>query len=143
MAARRTQGRRRASARGKSPRKASARVRRSLARIESELPATLAQFSRRVQAELTRLEKQISRAGTRYRASWTRLLREASHRIGRFEAEGEARWKHLTARARADALKLLRRLEREIEPRRPKRAARRKPAARPVADTPEVAGTGI
>ena len=53
MAARRTQGRRRASARGKSPRKASARVRRSLARIESELPATLAQFSRRVQAELS------------------------------------------------------------------------------------------
>jgi hypothetical protein len=44
----------------------------------------------------------------------TRLLREASHLLGQLEAEGETRWKRLTSRARADALRVLRRLEREL-----------------------------
>ena len=39
------------------------------------------------------------------------MLRDASHRLGRFEAEGERRWKNLTGEARREALQLLRRLE--------------------------------
>jgi len=46
------------------------------------------------------------------------MLRDASHRLGRFEAEGERRWKNLTGEARREALQLLRRLERKFEPRR-------------------------
>jgi hypothetical protein len=135
----RSKGRKRASAGRKARRKAVVRVQRSLRRIEGELPPTLAQFSRRVRSELGRLEKQIARAETRYRTGWTRLLREASHQLGRFEAEGAARWRRLTTRARGDALKLLRRLEKEIEPARRRSSRRRKAAGAPA----ELAGTGI
>jgi hypothetical protein len=103
-------------------------VRRSIARIEEELPATLTQFSRRMGARLGDLEARIEKAGAVYRRRWTRLLREASHQLGRFEAEGELRWRRLTARARRDALQLLRRLEREIGPSGRKRKAGRKVA---------------
>jgi hypothetical protein len=48
------------------------------------------------------------------------MLRDASHRLGRFEAEGERRWKDLTGEARREALQLLRRLEKTLEPRRRK-----------------------
>ena len=143
MAVRRTPARKRASARRKAGRKAVARVQSSLRRIEHELPPTLAQFSRRVRSELGRLEKQIGRAGNRYRAGWARLLRDASLQLGRFEAEGEARWKRLTTRARGDALKVLRRLEKELAPPGRKGAKRRKAPARPAPEPAEVAGTGI
>jgi hypothetical protein len=127
MAARRTPKRRRATARAGARRKTRANLRRSIARIEAELPATLAQFSRRMGARLGALEARIENAGAAYRRRWTRLLREASHQLGRFEAEGELRWARLTARARRDALQLLRRLEREIGPTgRQRKAARRK-----------------
>jgi hypothetical protein len=129
MAARRIPKRRRATVRTRARRKTRASLKRSIARIEEELPATLRS---------------------------TRLLREASHQLGRFEAEGELRWKRLTARARRDALKLLRRLEREIGPsrrkagrkvatlRRRKRTAR-KAVGRAAQGTPriEAVGSGI
>lgn len=114
MTARKSPARRRAAAGTKAQRRTRTRVGRSIARLEGDLPPTLAQFSRRVRRELTRLERQIIRARTRYRGQGTRLLRDASHLLGQLEAEGEARWKRLTARARANALKVLRRLEREI-----------------------------
>jgi hypothetical protein len=132
MAARRTPKRRRATTQAR--RKTRASLRRSIARIEDELPATLAQFSRRMGARLGDLEGRIEKAGAVYRRRWTRLLREASHRLGRFEAEGELRWRRLTARTRREALQLLRRLERELAPAgRPRKAARkvRRKAATP------------
>jgi hypothetical protein len=105
-------------------------------------------------ARLGELEARIEKAGTAYRRRWTRLLREASHQLGRFEAEGELRWRRLTARARRDAVQLLRRLEREIgHDGRQRKAARRKGATphrrkrstRKASVTPrlEVAGSGI
>lgn len=114
MTARKSPARRRAAAGSKARRRTTTRVSRSLARLEGDLPPTLAQFSRRVRRELTRLERQIVRARARYRGQGTRLLRDASHLLGQLEAEGEARWKKLTTRARADALRVLRRLEKEI-----------------------------
>jgi hypothetical protein len=156
MAARRIPKRRRATVRTRARRKTRASLKRSIARIEEELPATLSQFSRRMGARLGDLEARIEKAGAVYRRRSTRLLREASHQLGRFEAEGELRWKRLTARARRDALKLLRRLEREIGPsrrkagrkvatlRRRKRTAR-KAVGRAAQGTPriEAVGSGI
>jgi hypothetical protein len=105
-------------------------LQRSIARIEGELPPTLAQFSRRIRVGLGDLEKRLERAGAVYRRRGTRLLREASHQLGRFEAEGELRWRRLTARARREASQLLHRLERELGP--PARAARKARRAKAV-----------
>ena len=84
----------------------------------NELPASLDQFSRRARVGLTRLEGTVEKAEARYRRQAARMLRDASHRLGRFEAEGERRWKNLKGEARREALQLLRRLERTLEPRR-------------------------
>lgn len=155
MAARRIPRKRRAPAQARARRKTRASLQRSLARMEEELPRTLAQFSRRVQARLGDLEKRLQKAGAVYRRRGTRLLREASHQLGRFEAEGELRWRRLTARARRDALQVLRRLERELgpapkarkkvaKPRHRKLAARKPTAVAPsVAARLEAVGTGI
>src|SRR3990172_5024392 len=155
MAVRTIPRRRRAPAQARARRKTRASLQRSIARMEGELPRTLAQFSRRMQARLGDLEKRLEKAGAVYRRRGTRLLREASHRLGRFEAEGELRWKRLTARARREALHVLRRLERELgptgkarkkvaKPRRRKRAARKRTAVAPSAGAElEAVGTSI
>ena len=90
-------------------------ARQQLAKVQDELPRTLKEFSKAVRARLTRLERALERAEVQTRRQVARALREASHRLGRFEAEGERRWKQLTAEARKDALSVLRRMERALE----------------------------
>jgi hypothetical protein len=103
-------------------------AKRTMDRIESELPPTLAQFSRDVRSRLGRLEKEIVAAEARTRRNLTRLLRDASHQLGRIEAQGQRRWRKLTTQARRDAVRTLRRLEKAVAP--PKRKAGRKKATR-------------
>ena len=57
--------------------------------------------------------------------SGTALILEMPE-FGAIEAEGERRWRQRTLRARRDAVKLLHRLERAIEPPKRKRPARKK-----------------
>jgi hypothetical protein len=78
-------------------------IRKVARRIQEELPATLDEFAKRVRVRLTRLEHAVERAEVRYRREIVRALRQASHQLGRFEAEGERRWKRLTTQARRDA----------------------------------------
>lgn len=108
--------------------KASSRSRSTVAldRIEHELPENLAQFSHRVRRKLTQLERQLEHARDDYARRSARALRKASHQLGRFEAMGEKQWKRLTSEARRDAVKVLRQLEKAIEP--PKKTVRRKTA---------------
>jgi len=122
---------------------------RTLGRLEDELPATLKQFSRRVRRGLESLERRIDSAEVRSRREIARLLREASHQLGRFEAEGDRHWRRLTARARRDALQILHRIERALEgtarkaaPSKRKAIRRKRPSA---ARRPAViaAGSGI
>jgi hypothetical protein len=121
--------RRKKAARKKTTRRTGA----ALGRFRQELPSNLNDFSRRVRRGLTGLEKQFGSA----RRETARLLREASHALGRFEAAGEKGWRRLAAPARREALRLLHRLERVLEapkPRKPTRKrARRRAAARPKA----------
>jgi hypothetical protein len=93
--------------------------------LERDLPRNLRDFSRRVRAGLSELEREVGRAQANPRREATRLLREASHALGRFEAEGERRWRKLTAPARREAVRLLHRLERvlSVPKRRRSRAA--------------------
>jgi hypothetical protein len=83
----------------------------ALARFEQDLPANLKDFSRRVRRGLAGLEREIEKAQANPRREAARLLREASHALGRLEAEGERRWRKLAAPARREALRLLHRLE--------------------------------
>ena len=64
---------------------------------------------------LTRLEKQVETAQRDARRRWTRLLRDASHELGRLEAQGERAWRKRTAKARRDAVKALQRMEKAIK----------------------------
>ena len=102
-------------------------------RIEEELPPELRQYARRMRQGLSRLEKQLVSAQEGARRRWAHLLREASHQLGRIEALGEREWRKRTTQARRDAVKLLRRLEKAIEPRsvaRPRRRATKPAVAR-------------
>ena len=92
-----------------------ARAGATLARMERELPATLREFSDRVRKRLGQLERAVVRAEALYQREAVRALRTASHQLGRFEAEGERRWKRLTAEARREALLVLRRMEKALE----------------------------
>jgi hypothetical protein len=114
MAGRKTGVRKKATrtiARRKAPTR---RAKSVYERLERDLPPNLRDFSRRVRAGLSRLERDIEKAQARTRREAARLLREASHALGRFEAEGERRWRKLTAPARREAIRLLHRLERVI-----------------------------
>lgn len=100
--------------------------RKALARLESELPRTLEEFSQRVRKELTSLERKVEKAAAPARRKIARVLREASHALGRYEAEGEKQWKRLTGQARREALSVLQRLEKALKP--PARGGARKKA---------------
>jgi hypothetical protein len=118
------------AARRKAPRKQTpSRQRTALARLELELPPTFRAFERRVRTQLNHLERQVERAQVKYRRRAARLLREASHRLGHLEAQGERNWRKLSGRARRDSLSILRRLERAVEASGPRPAARRKKKA--------------
>jgi len=121
MAQRKKTAKRKAAPRKKRPRVA-ARGATALERIESELPATLKEYGKRLRRALTRLEVDIERGEKRARRTATRLLREASHQLGALEARGEREWKRRTTQARREAVRLLRKVEKAIEP--PNRKAR-------------------
>jgi hypothetical protein len=93
------------------------RAESTVQRLEAELPPNLGQYVRRMRKDLARLEKQLVSAQEGARKRWAHLLREASHQLGRVEALGEREWRKRTTRVRRDAVKLLRRLEKAIEPR--------------------------
>ena len=132
MAARKTTARR-SAAKKKSAKKATRKKkggRGVRARLEAELPTSLAEFVRQVTARLNRLEKQLDKAEGRYRREWTRTLKNVSRQLGRFEAAGEKRWRKLTDAPRRDAVRLLRKLEKAIEPTKGTRTGRKKASAR-------------
>jgi len=128
MAARGKKTSRKKTARKKTTRKG------AIARLEKELPPTLAQFSRRVQAELRRLEKELEKALKPARREAVVVLRDVSQTLGRLEAEGERRWRRLSGRARRDAASALKRIEKVVEsPRRRSSTGRKKASSRPSA----------
>ena len=137
MATRKTSGRkasgRKASARKRTSsrtrsRSASGRLGGTLDRLD--LPPTLRDYARQVTRRLDGLERELARtsAGVRQRAA--RLLREASHQLGRLEAQGEAGWRRLTAPYRRQLRDLLARLEKAVAPPPARKKAARKKATR-------------
>jgi hypothetical protein len=109
------------------------------ARLEAELPTSLAEFVRLVTARLNRLEQQLEKSEGRYRREWTRTLKNVSRQLGRFEAAGEKRWRKLTEAPRRDAVRLLRKLEKAIEPGKRRKTRRKKASARKKKSASETA----
>ena len=64
-------------------------------------------------------------------------MREAERQLGRLEAEGQKRWRKQTTQARRDAVRLLRKLERAIEPapKRKKTPARKRKTSKAGAES--------
>ena len=98
--------------------------------LEASLPKDLRTYAHRMRRNLARIEKQIETARLARRRRFVSMLKEASHRLGRLEAEGEKRFRQQTTKARRDAVKLLHRIERAIEPKPKRKAARKKAASR-------------
>ena len=107
MAAERTGTPRGRTARKTARKKTGAmRVSDSLDRLERELPSNLAQLVRQVRRGLNDMEKQLEKA----------------------RSDGERRWSKIETRLRSDTARLLRKLEKAVEP--PKRT-RKKPPPKP------------
>jgi hypothetical protein len=145
MAARKTSGRktssRKTSSRKAGARKASARKggarrkagtggRLGAALSRLELPPTLRDYADQVGRRLDRLEREATRTSTEVRRRAARLIREASHQLGRLEAKGEAGWRRLTRPYRRQLVDLLGRLEQAVAPRPARKKASRKTVRR-------------
>ena len=104
------------------------KTRSPLERLEQELPANLKDFSRRIRKQLNQLEREVEKAGIQTRRRAARLIREASHQLGRLEAKGEPGWRQLTVPYRKELVGLLKRLERSVAPKPARRTARKKTA---------------
>jgi hypothetical protein len=112
------------AARKKTTRKATrASVRGALPRLE--LPRNLQEFRKRIETQLNALERDVSRARTETRRRAARLIREASHQLGRLEARGETGWRQLAESYRKELVRLLERLERALAPKSAARSARK------------------
>jgi colicin import membrane protein len=88
----------------------------TVARIESSLPKTLREYSRSVQRELARIERDVEKVTATTRKKGIKLLREASHELGRLEQQGEKAWKRLSTPYRRRAVTLLKQLEKAVAP---------------------------
>ena len=112
--------RKKTAVRTASPR---ARAKAALDRLQKELPPTLRDFSKNLRSNLSKLEKEIDKASSKYRRQAVRLLREGSHRLGSLEAQGEKGWRKLNTRARKEISSVVRRLQRAVEPATARRLA--------------------
>jgi hypothetical protein len=100
-----------------------------LSRLEGQLPATLREYASELRKRLDRLERDVTRAQLEARRRAARLLREASHQLGRLEVAGEAGWRKLGASYQKDLVALLKRLEKALAPPAARKPARKKKAA--------------
>jgi hypothetical protein len=114
MAARKKAARKKTTRRKARSSGLSGRLDAALGRID--LPPTLRDYANQVSGRLDGLERELTRASVDVRRRAARLLREASHQLGRLEAEGEAGWRRLAAPYRSQLLDLLRRLEKALAP---------------------------
>lgn len=101
-----------------------------LARLEGQLPPTLREFASVLRKRLDNLERDVTKAQLEARRRAARLLREASHQLGRLEVAGEAGWRKLGASYQKDLVALLKRLEKALVPPAARKPARKKKAAR-------------
>lgn len=101
----------------------------TFALLEGQLPPTLREYAGDLRKRLDRLERDLAKAQLEARKRAARLLREASHQLGRLEVGGEAAWRKLGAAYQKDLVALLKRIEKALAPAAKRRPARKKKAA--------------
>ena len=92
-------------------------------RVERALPFTLGRYLRSVRTDLRALEKQLQRNQRRYGRRLSGTVHQAERQVRRLRAERDRRARRLKLRARRDAVRVLKRLERSLEPPKPRRKA--------------------
>ena len=118
--------RKKTTTRKKTTRKKARRKSSALARLEEEMPRTLKELSREARRNLTRLERDLEKAGAQTRRRLARLIRDGSHRLGQLEARGEREWRKLGRKARLEAVSVLKRMEKAVAPKPARKKTRRK-----------------
>jgi hypothetical protein len=83
--------------------------------LGAELPKSLRALSRQLRRDLNGIEKQIETAGKETRRSLTRVVRDASHHLGTLEARGQKEWRKMSARARSEVERTLKRVKRATQ----------------------------
>jgi hypothetical protein len=83
--------------------------------LGAELPKSLKALSRQLRRDLNAIEKQIETAGVETRRSLTRVIRDASHHLGTLEARGQKEWRKMSARARSEVERTLKRVKRATQ----------------------------
>jgi hypothetical protein len=83
--------------------------------LGAELPNSLKALSRQLRRDLNAVEKQIETAGKETRRSLTRVVRDASHHLGTLEARGQKEWRKMSARARNEVERTLKRVQRATQ----------------------------
>ncbi len=83
--------------------------------LGADLPKSLKALSRQLRRDLNRIEKQIETAGRETRRSLTRVVRDASHHLGTLEARGQTEWRKMSARARSEVERTLKRVKRATQ----------------------------
>ena len=123
------------AARKKTTKRSTKATKSPVDRIEERLPATLREYAQRVRRELSRIERDVERATAAARKQAIKLLRLASHELGRLEERGEKEWLRISTPYRRRAANLLSQLQKAVAPpadarRRPTRKAAKKTTAR-------------
>jgi hypothetical protein len=140
MAARKKAARKKATRRKATP---TGRLGIGAALGRIELPPTLRDYARQVRSRLDGLERQLTRASVDVRRRTARLLREASHQLGRLEAEGEAGWRRLATPYRRQLVDLLRRLEKAVAPQKARASSAARKATQRVTKAMRDTATAI
>ncbi len=91
--------------------------------VERALPSTLGRYLRSVRTDLRALEKQLQRNQRRYGRRLNGTVHQAERQVRHLWAERNRRARRLKLRARRDAVRVLKRLERSLEPPKPRRKA--------------------
>jgi hypothetical protein len=83
--------------------------------LGAELPKSLKALSSQLRRDLNAIERQIETARKETRRSLTRVVRDASHHLGTLEARGQKEWRKMSARARSEVERTLKRVKRATQ----------------------------
>jgi hypothetical protein len=101
----------------KATKKKTARRGKKSARVDlvgSELPKSLKAFGKQLRRDLSEIEKRIETAGKEARRGLARVVRDASHQLGKLEARGEREWRSLSKKAQGDVDKVAKRVRKVL-----------------------------
>ena len=108
---------------------------RSVRDLDQELPAAMHEYAANVHARLIKLEKEVDRTASSARWRLLHLLRNTNYQLDQLEERGQAAWKELERNCRAEAIRVLQRLESAINS-APKRRTRKTTAKRSASKNP-------